>query len=412
MFDELRQRIPLSKNTALLREPLTTGGFVFPNRLAIQAMEGADGTADGAPGELTLRRYDRFAKSGAGLLWFEATAVRHDGRANPHQLFLHEKNLDTYKKLVAGIRETAYKENGFNPILIMQATHSGRYSKPDGKPKPMIACNNPLYEGETPLSPEYIISDDTLQRIEEDYAHTARLAQECGFDGMDVKACHRYLNNELLSAVTRSGPYGGCLENRSRFFKNCVANARAATSDGFTITSRMNIYDGIPHPYGFGVNSQDGLEPDLSEPIEVIRAMDFPFINITMGNPYFNPQVNRPTDLAGVERMYLLTRKVREACPNIAFISSAPTFVRENSPYLAAGAVEQGYADIVGYGRMSFAYPFFARDTLQDQFDRKQTCLACGKCTELMRFSKAGCAVRDPIYTALYKELQSERKAT
>lgn len=39
------------------------------------------------------------------------------------------------------------RENGFEPIVIMQATHSGRYSKPYGKPAPLIAYNNPIFEG-------------------------------------------------------------------------------------------------------------------------------------------------------------------------------------------------------------------------------------------------------------------------
>src|SRR5512140_2139260 len=55
------------------------------NSLAVHPMEGCDGTADGHPGELTYRRYERFGQWGCKLLWFEATAVVHEGRANPRQ---------------------------------------------------------------------------------------------------------------------------------------------------------------------------------------------------------------------------------------------------------------------------------------------------------------------------------------
>ena len=52
-------------------------------------MEGWDGTRDGEPSDLTIRRWQNFGKSGAKLIWGgEAVAVRHDGRANPHQLML------------------------------------------------------------------------------------------------------------------------------------------------------------------------------------------------------------------------------------------------------------------------------------------------------------------------------------
>ena len=417
-FEEISKTLPFSKNIDCLKKPMTVGGKFFPNRLAIQPMEGADGTRDGAPDELVVRRYERFAGSGAGLIWFEATAVSHDGRANPRQLYLHEKNADEYKRLVENIREIAFKENKNEPVIIMQATHSGRYSKPDKAPAPLAACNNPVYEKAGPLPISAIITDEKIKRIEEQYITTTKLAVGCGFDGIDVKACHRYLNSELLSAFTRDGEYGGSLENRFRFFKNCVENARGVSPKNFIVTSRMNIYDGIPHPYGFGVKANDlpaptdgppfapeDIEPDLMEPIELIKILNLPLVNITMGNPYFNPQVNRPTDLAAVERMYALTRKVKDATGAVV-VSSAPTFMRENSTYLAAGAVEQNFADFVGYGRMAFAYPEFARDTLNGAFDKKKTCVTCGKCTELMRVELAGCAVRDPVYTDLYRRLK------
>ena len=67
--------LPLSEETALLREPLEVAGYRLHNRLVIQPMEGCDGTLDGSPGELTRRRYRRFAESGAGLIWMEAVAV-------------------------------------------------------------------------------------------------------------------------------------------------------------------------------------------------------------------------------------------------------------------------------------------------------------------------------------------------
>jgi 2,4-dienoyl-CoA reductase-like NADH-dependent reductase (Old Yellow Enzyme family) len=398
--------LPLSDNTAVLKKPLQINGFTVKNRLAVQPMEGADGTADGAPDELCIRRYDRFAGSGAGLIWFEAVAVQEDGRANPRQLWLHKNNADAFKRIVERIRETAVRECGFAPLLIMQATHSGRYSKNrEGVFAPIIAFNNPFYEGDTPLPAARIIDDDGIKRIEESYAAVTRLAVEAGFDGIDIKACHRYLNNELLSAVTRPGMYGGSLENRARFFTNCVESARGIGGGGFIVTSRLNIYDGIPYPYGFGVRDGGGVIPDLTEPLEVIKRLNFGLLNITMGNPYTHPNINRPTEMEGVERMYALTKQVKDSFPDMVIVSSAPTYLREKSVRLAAGAVEQKYADMVGYGRMAFAYPNFARDSLADAFDKRQTCITCGKCSELMRRSRAGCVVRDTVYTELYKEL-------
>ena len=59
--------IPLEEDLSALAQPLTIGAHTAANRLAIQPMEGCDGKADGSPDELTVRRYHRFAESGAGL---------------------------------------------------------------------------------------------------------------------------------------------------------------------------------------------------------------------------------------------------------------------------------------------------------------------------------------------------------
>ena len=74
-IQRLRLDIPFEADLVSLTEPLQIGGFQVPNRMSVLPMEGCDGLPDGKPGELTERRYLRFARGGAGTLWFEATAV-------------------------------------------------------------------------------------------------------------------------------------------------------------------------------------------------------------------------------------------------------------------------------------------------------------------------------------------------
>lgn len=123
----LQVNLPFSQSTDVLKLPLQIGAKTVPNRLACQPMEGCDGTADGSPDVLTARRYDRLARGGAGLIWFEATAVLKEGRANPRQLFICEDNLADFKRQVdtiktAGIhckRQRAYHHhagNAFRPV--------------------------------------------------------------------------------------------------------------------------------------------------------------------------------------------------------------------------------------------------------------------------------------------------------
>lgn len=424
-FEEIikneKLEIPYSDNLKILDTPIALYKKTIPNRIAIQPMEGCDGTYEGAIDELTHRRYLRFAKSGAGVIWFEATAVANEGRANPRQLFLNEKTLDSFKKLIFEVRETAYKETKTEPVLIMQATHSGRYSKPNGVPEPLIAYNKPIFEGDNPISSDRILSDDYLKALEEKYAVSAKLAQEAGFDGVDIKCCHGYLMSELMGAYLRKGEYGGSYENRTRLYFNAFQNAKNAVSDDFIVTSRINVYDGFPYPYGFGVNEHDGLTPDLTEPIKVIKTLKERFnteiIDVTIGNPYVNPHVNRPYNagpykspeepIKGVERMMKCVGEIQRSFPDMTVIGSAFSFMKDEGANIAAGAVESGVCKIAGFGRQAFAYPDFYRDIKEKgAMDERKCCLACGKCTELMRAVKvAGCVIKDKdVYLPIYKE--------
>ena len=424
-FEEIikneKLEIPYSDNLKILDTPIVLCKKTIPNRIAIQPMEGCDGTYEGAIDELTHRRYLRFAKSGAGVIWFEATAVANEGRANPRQLFLNEKTLDSFKKLIFEVRETAYKETKTEPVLIMQATHSGRYSKPNGVPEPLIAYNKPIFEGDNPISSDRILSDDYLKALEEKYAVSAKLAQEAGFDGVDIKCCHGYLMSELMGAYLRKGEYGGSYENRTRLYFNAFQNAKNAVSDDFIVTSRINVYDGFPYPYGFGVNEHDGLKPDLTEPIKVIKTLKERFntelIDVTIGNPYVNPHVNRPYNVGpykspeepikGVERMMKCVGEIQRSFPDMTVIGSAFSFMKDEGANIAAGAVKSGVCKIAGFGRQAFAYPDFYRDIKEKgAMDERKCCLACGKCTELMRAVKvAGCVIKDKdVYLPIYKE--------
>ena len=418
--EEIGVKLPFSENISVLAEPITVSGLPIPNRLAIQPMEGCDASPDGFPSDLTLRRYLRFARSGAGLIWVEATAITPEGRANPRQLMLTEKSLESFRAMVKTIRKEALSFCGYEPAIILQLTHSGRYSKPEGVPAPIIAYNNPLFEGISPISPSHIITDDQLWELKERYGHCAALAEQAGFDGVDIKACHRYLTCELFSAYTRPGPFGGSFDNRVRFLSNAVEACKANTSERMIVTTRMNLYDGYPRPYGWGVGEK-GVIPDMTEPIQLVKQLrdryGVTLFNFTIGNPYSNPHINRPFDigpytppehpLEGLFRVCDVTSQVKKACSNITVVSSENTYLRQFSPYLAAGMVESGAADLAGFGRQAFAYPAFARDLLETgALKADHCCIACSKCTELMRAnSVTGCVVRDrEVYLPLYQK--------
>ena len=229
---------------------------------------------------------------------------------------------------------------------------------------------------------------------------------------MDVKCCHRYLACELLSAFTREGEYGGSFENRTRFYRNAIKAAQAEVKgDKFFITSRLNVYDGFEYPDGFGVRAETGLKPWLDEGVELARILrdehNFKLLDITIGNPYKNPHVNRPYDngayipdehpLFGEGRMMESVKTIQEAIPEVPVIGSAYSYLRQFSPNLAAGMISGGHCAMAGFGRMAFAYPDFPNDVIKNGgLDAKKVCITCGQCAALLRAGiPAGCVVRD-----------------
>ncbi|MBE6696815.1 MAG: flavin oxidoreductase/NADH oxidase [Ruminococcaceae bacterium] len=396
---------------SILNESLEFDGKLIPNRVVFQPMEGCDCLENGEPGELTMAKYMNAARSGAGLIWMEANAVCPEGRTNPGQMMLTRENLGVFREFVALMRKTAMEECGINPVIILQLTHSGRQSI-----VPMIAYRHPIYEKTRPVTDDNIVSDEYLDTLPEKYVRSALLAYEAGFDGVDVKSCHGYLFQELLSAFTRTGRYGGSFENRTRLYLDCVYAVKAAVPEGFLVVTRLGIADMVPHPYGFGTNEDNELDLYESDMlISELIAAGIRMINVTIGNPYYNPHINRPFRKGGYEppeapevglaRFITVQSHIKEKFPEITLVGSGLSYYRQDLMDKAEQMIESGAADLVGFGRASIAYPMLYRDWLDGKFDVKKTCVACSKCTALMRHKcVSGCAVFNEYYRNLYKE--------
>ena len=201
-----------------------SGSRTAPNRFAVLPMEGWDGTTDGRPTDLVRRRWERFGVSGCGLVWGEATAVRADGRANPNQLILDDRTVDDIAQL-RGLLDP-------QQITGVQLTHSGRWSRPDGTALPRTAYVHPLLDRRVGVDATAVFGDDELDELAEDYVAAAVLAQQAGFDFVDVKHCHGYLLHELLTGYDRDGRFGGDLLGRTEFLRMVVAGIRERARPG------------------------------------------------------------------------------------------------------------------------------------------------------------------------------------
>lgn len=411
---------------------------VIGNRWAVLPMEGWDGTPDGHPSELTVRRWQRFGLSGAKLIWGgEAVAVRPDGRANPNQLMINEQTLPSLAALREGLVAAHREQFGrVDDLLIgLQLTHSGRFARPSDKKRlaPKILYHHPILDRKLGISPDYpVLSDDEIARLVDDFVAAARLAQRAGFDFVDIKHCHGYLGHEFLSAVDRPGRYGGSLENRTRFLREVVAGVRAE-APGLDIGVRVSAFDFVPfrpgpdrrgepeavepegYRYAFGGDGS-GVGIDLTEPkafLDQLAALGIRLVCITAGSPYYNPHIQRPAlfppsdgyeppedPLVGVARQIAVTAELKRHRPELAIVGSAYSYLQEWLPRVAQCVVRTGRADFAGAGRMMLAYPELIADSLAGRpLQRKRICRTFSDCTTAPRNGLvSGCYPLDEFY--------------
>ena len=433
-FDDVLARGP---NAPLARPYHLPNGFTIGNRFCVLPMEGWDGTTDGRPTDLTLRRWQRFGLSGAKLIWgCEAVAVRPDGRANPNQLMINDQTLGD---LIA-LREAlvaAHPGRTDDLLIGLQLTHSGRFARPNDKKRlePRILYHHPSLDRKFGLPPDHpLMADDDIARLVDDYVAAARLARRAGFAFVDIKHCHGYLGHEFLSAVDRPGRYGGSFENRTRFLREVVAGIRANVP-GLDIGVRVSAFDFAPfrpgpdrvgkpesfegdtYRYAFGGDGT-GLGVDLTEPrafLDLLAALDVHLVCITGGSPYYNPHIQRPAifppadgylppedPLAGVARQIAVTAALKRHQPDLLMVGSAYSYLQEWLPNVAQHVVRTGLADFVGLGRMMLTYPDMCADVLAGRpLQRKRICRTFSDCTTAPRNGLvSGCYPLDEFYKA------------
>lgn len=429
---ELNVKMDLREDLSPLAEPVKVGNKTAPNAFAMLPMEGCDSNTDGSPSELVKRRYLRLARGGYGLIWWEANAVVPEGRANFRQMMLTACNRSQFGDLIRQANAEAADRNGsgHRPLHILQLTHSGRYSRPEGHTgRPIIPQHDPILDPRSSVTENTpLVTDSYLDALTERYVQSALLAQEIGFDGVDVKACHRYLVSELLASHTREGKYGGSFENRSRFLRQTVQAIRSAVGPDFIVACRFNVFDAHPYPYGFGEDKEDFWKFDPTEPMELVRMLCREGVNLlsnSAGNPYYiYPQVTRPFDtssmgiptpdehpLESMVRLFDLTRQIQEAAGDVPVVGNGYSWLRQFLPYAGAANLAAGKCRFVGLGRSSFAYPDAPYDVLnKGAMDPAKCCIACSKCTQIMRdHGQTGCVIRDSgIYAQMYREARED----
>lgn len=426
-----------------LASALRFGHLTVGNRWCVHPMEGWDGTADGTPSELTLRRWRRFGESGALLVWGgEAAAVDPEGRANPNQLIAARPCLPGLARLLQALRDARRQNFGDDEGLVvgLQLTHSGRFARPDARgPRPRLAYQHPLLNARFGLPPNdasLVCSDDEVERLIDRFVAAAGVAREAGFRFVDVKACHGYLLHEFLSAFVRPGKFGGDFDGRTRLLRTIVARV-LDEHPGLLVGVRLSAFDSppfvqgeshgqpmpyddhLPYTYAFGVDLQRPCLPQLDETIRLVRALrdaGVAAVNVSAGSPYYCPHVQRPAifppsdgyqppedPLVGVARQIAAARDIKQAVPDMLVVGTGYSYLQEYAPHVAQAVVRAGWVDSVGLGRMMLSYPDLPADVLAGRpLARKFICRTFSDCTTAPRKGLvSGCFPLDPYYKAL-----------
>lgn len=414
-------------------------GKTIGNSLCILPMEGWDGTPSGKPTAFTRNRWVKFAESGAKLLFgCEAVAVCHEGKANPNQLVINPENVADFVNLRQLVLDRHTEKFGRTDDLVigLQLTHSGRFCKPRSHTKfePRILYAHPYLNQKFGVAADYpTLTDEAIELIIEQYIQAAVLAQQAGFDFVDIKHCHGYLGHEFLSAVNRAGNYGGSFENRTRFLRAIVDGIHQA-APGLEMGIRLSAFDLLPfrkgvdeigepekadrYPFAFG-GQETGLDIDLDEPkafLELAQSLGIQLICLTGGSPYYNPHLMRPAlfppsdgylppeePLLGVKRQIDVTAALKEAFPELVIIGSGYSYLQEWLPNVAQYVLRTNMADSVGFGRMVLSYPTMPADMVAGRpLLRNQICRTFSDCTTAPRNGLvSGCYPLDPLYKKL-----------
>lgn len=430
-----------------LARPYQFGGMTIGNRFAIHPMEGWDAEADGNPSEYVFRRWRNFGQSGAKLIWGgEAVAVRPEGRANPNQLYAADHTRSGLGRLLEDLLKAHREQVGETDDLLvgLQLTHSGRFCRPNHKTRmePKIVYRHPILDRKFNIDPDLpVLTDGEIRSIVEDYHRAARMAFELGYHFVDIKHCHGYLGHEFLSAFTRPGPYGGAVENRTRFLREIVEGIRATVPD-LLIGVRLSAFDFVsfrpdpdrsegrklgpgipdnyagclPYRYGFGVDQTEPIRPDLTETfrfLDLLKELDIPLVNLSAGSPYYNPHIQRPAyyppsdgyqppedPLVGVARQIEIVGQIKSRYPDLLIVGTAYSYLQDYLPQVAQQIVRSGRADFVGLGRMVLSYPTLPHDVLtRGALDIRKICRTFSDCTTAPRNGLiSGCFPLDSFY--------------
>ena len=350
-----------------LLSPLDVGGITLKNRVMMGSMH--TGFEDKAKDFPQLARYFAArAEGGVALMVTGGFAPNITGQLGPMGSMLTAKRQLGRHKLVT---DAVHEHDG---RIVMQILHAGRYGY---TPWSKSASNK-----KSPITPfgTRAMSTKDVEKTIRDYANSARLAKDAGYDGVEIMGSEGYLINQFLAARTndRTDRFGGSAEKRMTLPREIARAVRDAAGDDFLVLYRISVADLVDHSQTFEeiATLAQHLQGDVS------------MFNSGIG--WHEARI--PTIVTSVPRAAFAwaTGKLR-AEVDIPVIASN----RINTPEVGEQIIADGLADMVSMARPLLADPDFVKKAQAGRADLINTCIACNQACLDHTFSgkKVSCLV-------------------
>jgi len=335
-----------------LLAPLDLGFVTLPNRVLMGSMH--TGLEDHARDFDKLAAYfAERARGGVGLIVTGGFSPNIAGWLKP---FASRLSMPWHVARHRKITSAVHAEGG---RICLQILHAGRYGY-----QPLSVAPSKIKSPITPFTPR-ALSPRGVERTVDDFVNCAKLAQDAGYDGIEIMGSEGYLINQFLVERTnqRSDAWGGSVEKRQRLPIEIVRRTRAAVGGNFIIVYRLSMLDLVD-------NAQSWDE--IVRLAQAIEAAGASIINTGIG--WHEARV--PTIVTSVPRgaFTWVTRKLKSEV-KLPLITTN----RINMPEVAEKILADGDADMVSMARPLLADADWVRKAQSGRSDRINTCIACNQ---------------------------------
>ncbi len=332
--------------------PLDLGFTTLPNRMLMGSMH--TGLEEKKDDMKALAAYFAArARGGAGLIVTGGIAPNRQGWLAPFGAKMTSRS-EVAKHL--NVTNAVHDEGG---KICMQILHAGRYSM-----HPLLVAPSAIKAPISPFKP-WKMSNRLIRATIQDFARSASLAREAGYDGIEIMGSEGYLINQFIAPRTnhRTDDWGGSFENRIRFPLEIMQEVRKKAGKDFIVIFRVSMLDLVEN---------GSTWEEVEQLAYAVEAAGATMINTGIG--WHEARV--PTIATLVPRgAYAWVTKRLMGKLQIPLIATN----RINTPEKAEEILREGFANMVSMARPFLADPDFARKAREQKSNEINTCIACNQ---------------------------------